>query len=228
MSDYLLPYSMFQDVLFPRKEAQNSDGGDELSLRRIVSFSPHANLFLKDVPLVVFDLETTGLDHRQDYIVEMGAQKIVGGQVVGEFETMVDPERDMPEDAQKVTGITPDMLVGQPKIQEILPKFFKFIEGSLLVAHNASFDMGFIRHHSSLLGIEFDWPSFCTLKLARELLPDLKRKNLDTLAEHYGLSFESRHRSIGDVKVTVSVLQELMNQEGSHLKTWQDMEPYRV
>jgi len=217
---------MFQDVLFPGKARGLPEDGQELSLRRIVSFSPHARLELARVPLVVFDLETTGLDHRQDWIVEIGAQKLVGDQVVDEFDTMIDPERDMPESAQKVTGITPDMLVGKPKIREVLPEFFQFIEGCILVAHNANFDMGFIRHHAGLLGVEFQWPAFCTLKMARELLPDLKRKNLDTLAEHYGLTFESRHRSIGDVKVTVSVLQELMNHEGAHLKTWKDMEPF--
>ena len=88
--------------------------------------------------------------------------------------------------------------------------------------------MGFIRYHAGQMGTEFDWPAFCTLKMARELLPGLKRKNLDSLAEHYGLSFEARHRSIGDVKVTVSVLQELLSQEGANLETWQDMEAFSI
>lgn len=214
--------------MFPGKEEESTGQDQELSLRRIVSFYPRLNLKLADASIVVFDLETTGLDHRRDFIIEIGARKITAGKLSGEFATMVNPERELPAQVEKITGITQDMLEGQPIIRKVLPEFFDFIQGSLLVAHNAVFDMGFIRFHAGLMGIEFDWPAFCTLKMARELLPDLKRKNLDTLAEHYGLSFEARHRSIGDVKVTETVLQQLLSQEGSYLKTWQDMEAFRV
>ena len=96
------------------------------------------------------------------------------------------------------------------------------------MAHNAAFDAGFINQACQRLDIELSWPVFCSLKLARDLLPDLERKNLDTLAEHYGLSFESRHRSIGDVKVTTGVLLEMLQNEGEHIVSWQDMAPFTV
>ncbi|NRA44729.1 MAG: hypothetical protein HRU09_07220 [Oligoflexales bacterium] len=228
MSNFLLQYSMFHDVFFPAQDSKAEGGSQDLSLRRSVTFFPNPKLDLAKANLAVFDLETTGLDSDSDRIVEIGALKICNGKVLGEFETLVDPQRDFPIEAQKVSGITPDMLVGKPNIAEVLPDFLKFIDGCILVAHNASFDMSFIRNNANRLGIDLQWPSFCTLKLARELLPDLERKTLDVLAEHYGLSFEARHRSIGDVKVTVGVLEQLMQNEGSYLSSWKDMEPFWV
>lgn len=224
----MLQYSMFDKVYFPPKKDNQGNTGTKLSLRKSISFSPHGNIFLEQIPLVVFDLETTGLSAKDDWIVEIGAQKIVQGKVVGTFDTLIDPKCEIPLAAQKVSGITNEMLVGKPEISTVLPKFFQFIQGCILVAHNATFDIGFIKHHASLLGFDFTWPVFCTLKLARELLPNLERKNLDTLAEHYGLTFEARHRSIGDVKVTASVLEELLRNEGSHLEQWKDFAPYTV
>ncbi|MDD9951660.1 MAG: 3'-5' exonuclease, partial [Zetaproteobacteria bacterium] len=134
----------------------------------------------------------------------------------------------LPEDCLRITVISPDMVACQPKLVEILPQFFSFIQGSVLVAHNASFDMGFVREQSSFLGYDFDWPAICTLRLAREYLSALPRKNLDTIAEHYGLSFEARHRSIGDVKVTVAVLENLLRAEAADLVTWKNFKPFRV
>ena len=216
---------MFQDVFFPSEREESSV---EFGLRQMVHFDLGVDAKVLDLPLVVFDLETTGLDPRANRIIEIGAQKILGGHVIAEFETFVDPQTPLPEICQQITGITPDMVAGQPVLREVLPKFFSFISDSVLVAHNASFDMGFVRTQSSMLGYDFDWPSFCTLKLAREFLSALPRKNLDTLAEHYGLSFEARHRSIGDVKVTAAVLDHLLKAEASDLVTWKQFAPYRV
>ncbi|MFK7823827.1 MAG: PolC-type DNA polymerase III [Oligoflexales bacterium] len=228
MSNFLLQYSMFNDVFFPSQDSKDEGGSQDLSLRRSITYFPDPKLAISGANLAVFDLETTGLDAVGDRIVEIGALKICNGQVMEEFETLLDPERDFPIEAQKVSGITPDMLEGKPNIAQVLPDFLKFIDGCILVAHNANFDMGFIRNNANRLGIDLQWPSFCTLKLARELLPDLERKTLDMLAEHYGLSFEARHRSIGDVKVTVGVLEQLMKNEGSYLHSWKDMEPFSV
>ena len=228
MSNFLLQYSMFHDVFFPSQDGKEEGEAQDLSLRRSVTFFPDPKLALTGANLAVFDLETTGLDADSDRIVEIGALKICNGKVLEEYETLVDPERDFPIEAQKVSGITPDMLEGKPNIEKVLPDFLKFIDGCILVAHNANFDMGFIRNNANRLGIDLQWPSFCTLKLARELLPDLERKTLDVLAEHYGLTFEARHRSIGDVKVTVGVLEQLLQNEGSYLQSWKDMEPFWV
>lgn len=228
MSNLLLPYSMFQDVFFPSDAQAGSSDDQALSLRRSVAFSPHLNLHLEQISYVVFDLETTGLDPTSDRIIEIGAFKIKDGKTTKVFDTLVDPECEISPEAQKISGIDNTMVKNQPKIEAVLPKFFEFIQGGILVAHNAAFDMGFIKANANRMGIDFTWPAFCTLKLARELLPDLERKNLDTLAAHYKLTFEARHRSIGDVKVTAAVLEQLMNSEGSYLRTWRDMEPFHV
>ena len=219
---------MFNDVFFPQDSEDESQGDYKLSLRRSLSFVPSPNLALSDASIVVFDLETTGLDQDQDRIVEIGAQKLKNGELIDQFESLVDPKSDFPIEAQRVSGITPNMLIGKPVIEEVLPKFFNFIDGSILVAHNANFDMGFIRKTASRMGIDLEWPAFCTLKMARELLPDLERKTLDELALNYNLTFEARHRSIGDVKVTVGVLQGMLDHEGEYLETWKDMEPFVV
>ena len=106
--------------------------------------------------------------------------------------------------------------------------FFRFIDGAILVAHNADFDWAFLRNGAARLGYQLSWPCFCTLKLARALLPQLESKNLDSLAKHFSLDFEARHRAIGDCKVTHGVLMGLLTGATPPLITWQDLQPYAV
>lgn len=222
-----LAHSIFSEVLFPQSEEESSDAND-LQLRKNLRYNIDPSQIFRNLPWVVFDLETTGLDSETDRIIEIGAQKIHKGVVVDEMSTFVHTDVELSEVVQNLTGITPVMLEGQPSIEEAMPKFLDFIDGAILIAHNAEFDMGMLKASCSRLGIDIEWAAFCTLKLARELLPDLERKNLDTLAEHYGLTFESRHRSIGDVKVTVSILNEMIENEGAYIKSWQDLDPFKV
>lgn len=226
----LLAYSMFKDVLFPPAEGSGNASNEAavLTLRRLKRFLPEPALRFREAPVVVFDLETTGLDNQVDRIIEIGAQKYVGDRLVAELESFVWTDVELTDDIQRLTGITPDMLVGQPLIETVLPQFLEFIEGSLLVAHNAEFDIGMIRAACSRVGIDLEWPCFCTLKMARELLPDLENKKLDTLARHYGLAFEARHRAIGDIKVTAGVLAGMLAREGAKLQTWTDLQPFHV
>lgn len=223
----LLDYSIFKQVLFPEVVTDESTSSD-LSLRRSLSFSVSPKDAVKDMPWVVFDFETTGLNYHNDRIIEIGALKMINGEIVDEISTLIEVDIPIPEVVQNITGITPDMLSGQPRIESYLSNFFKFIEGSILIAHNAEFDMSFLSAEASRLGYDINWACFCTLKMARDLLSELPKKNLDTLAEHYNLQFEARHRSIGDAKVTVAVLNQMLSDEGSHLKTWADFEPYQV
>ncbi len=227
MSALTLKHSIFQEVLFPPKKMQPEESRG-FFLNKVISFHAAAHRLWQDFPIVVFDLETTGLDFRNHEIIEIGAQKLIAGQVVDEFSTLVRFDRPLPEEIIKITGITDEMLLGQPALSDVIEQFLNFIKSSLLVAHNAAFDSAFIKQACLNLGIEWTWPCYCTLKLARELLPDLERKNLDTLAKHYQLSFEARHRSIGDVKVTAEVLKQMMANEGEHLLSLADLEPYRV
>ncbi len=224
-----LGYSMFQDVLFPAEQiAAASADVAELKLRRLKRYVPEAELDLLTAPIVIFDLETTGLDANADRIIEVGAIKMVGFEPVAEFSSLVCTDLELTDDIIKLTGITNEMLVGQPPIEDVLQRFVDFIDGGILVAHNAEFDLGMIRAAASRLGVDLEWPCFCTLKMARELLPQLENKKLDTLAKHYELTFEARHRSIGDVKVTGGVLGQLMRHEGAALRRWGHMAPYVV
>ncbi len=223
-----LVHSMFQDVLFPIKSSDDNAQSSDLHLRKALRFQVNPGDTISDMPLVIFDFETTGLDSELDRIIEIGAIKVKDGKLGDQYSTLVSTDIPIPEVVQTLTGITPDMLIGQPGIDKVLPEFLTFIKGSVLVAHNAEFDMGMLKAACSRDGIDLDWPAFCTLKMARELLPELEQKNLDTLAKHYGLTFESRHRSIGDVKVTAAVLKEFLSSEGAELKTWKHLQAFYV
>jgi DNA polymerase III epsilon subunit family exonuclease len=177
------------------------------------------------LPLVVFDFETTGLDTKTDRIIEIGAVKYKGRNEVARYSQLVDPGREISEDITCVTGITQDMLVGQPSIADVLPSFHDFLRGCVGVAHNAEFDTSILSWESTRLGIQCDYFVVCTLRMARELVKS-ERKNLDALAAHYGLSFESRHRSIGDILVTASVLWHMLD-ENRHLVTLRDFSPFQ-
>ena len=223
-----LKHSLYYDVLFPKDSDSEGSSSANLFLKKVLRFQPQLDLLLGSAPMVIFDFETTGLDSYRDRIIEIGGLRIENGQSVKEFSTLIDPNIPLPETAAAITGITQEMLTGQPTIEEKLPEFLEFIKGAILVAHNAEFDMAFLRNNCERQGIQLEWPSFCTLKLARHLLPDLESKSLDALAEYYNLTFESRHRSIGDCKVTSSVLQSFLTNEGKHLERWGDFNPFIV
>jgi DNA polymerase III subunit epsilon len=217
-----LSYSMFMDVLFPKRPANE----EEFALRQVVRHRIPGDALLRRLTICVFDFETTGLDHQLERIIEVGAIKIVNGEIVSEFSSLVNPEMLLLDRITTITGITNEMLVGQPTITQVLPQFLDFINGSLLLAHNADFDMAFLNRACSRQGIDLDWPALCTLKLSRALLPDLERHKLDNLAEHYGQTFEARHRSIGDVKVTAGVFLKMLQEEGRDLQKWSQFLPY--
>ncbi len=224
-----LVYSMFQDVLFPETESgEENDKDAVLHLRRLKRYVPAPETAVRHGSIVVFDLETTGLDANADRIIEIGAIKLSSLGQVEQFSSLVHTDIELTDDIIKLTGISPEMLVGQPSIAQVLPEFLTFIEGSILVAHNAEFDMSMLKAACSRQGIDLEWPCFCTLKMARQLLPDLENKKLDTLAAYYGLSFEARHRAIGDIKVTVGVLGGLLHGEGHTLSQWSHFQPYVV
>lgn len=223
----LLSHSIFQDVIHPPAANDDDDGsGRVFKLRRLKRYVPPLELPFRETALIVFDLETTGLDHEADRIIEIGAHKLLGGKLIDQFEVLVRTDVERTEQNIQLTGITSEMLADQPAIEEVLPRFLDFIEGGILVAHNAEFDIGMIRAAASRLGIDIEWPCFCTLKMAQKLLPDLERRNLDTLAERYGLTFEARHRAIGDIKVLTGVLSAMLDNEARHLTTWGSLKDF--
>ncbi len=224
----LLQNSMFYDIIFPSDEDEGMGADGQLFLQKVLRFHPRPNLRLADTPIVIFDFETTGLDSIRDRIIEIGAIKYQNGKKVAELGTLIKPEIPLPETASKITGITQDMLEGQPSIEKVLPSLLQFVEHTILVAHNAEFDMAFLKAACQRMGYQIEWPCFCTLKLSRQLLPDLESKNLDTLAKHFDLTFVARHRSIGDCEVTGAVLHRLLDNEGKHLQEWKDMQSFQV
>ena len=165
-----------------------------------------------DTTYCVLDLETTGLSAKTEKITEIGIMKIVNGEVVDKFSEFVNPEKHIPERVQEITGITDDMVIDSPKIEELFPKILEFIKGSVLVAHNATFDIGFLRNVAKNLGYEFEFTYVDTLPLARKLYPELKKHKLGKIAEHLGIEVLVAHRALDDVDTTVKVLREMMKE----------------
>ena len=159
-----------------------------------------------DDTFVVFDIETTGLSKETESITEIGAVKVVDGKVIDRFSTFVNPERPIPAEITKLTGITNEMVADAPVITEILPKFLEFCQDAVLVAHNANFDTGFIRLNAERkCGIEVKNTVLDTLELSRALLPELKKHKLDIVCEQLGVSLEGHHRAVNDAEATAEV-----------------------
>lgn len=173
---------------------------------------------LRDTTFVVVDLETTGGSPTNDAITEIGAVKIRGGEVIGELATLVDPGRAIPPMIVEITGITTAMLIGAPRIERVLPAFLEFAAGSVLVAHNAQFDIGFLR--AAAAQCDTAWPAFkvlCTVKLARRVLtrdeaPSVK---LSALATLFAATTQPTHRALDDARATVDVLHALFERIGN-------------
>ncbi|MCC5697540.1 3'-5' exoribonuclease, partial [Klebsiella pneumoniae] len=130
-----------------------------------------ADQLLSDVTFVVVDLETTGTDRTGDAITEIGAVKIRGGEVLGEFTTLVNPGRDIPPSIVAITGITNEMVADAPPLDSVLPAFLEFSRGAVLVAHNAPFDIGFLRANCERLGLPWPKPQVVdTVRLAKRVI----------------------------------------------------------
>jgi len=164
-------------------------------------------LALEDVPYVVFDLETTGSSAGRGGITELGALKLWRGQVVEEFSTLVNPGRLIEPFVVRLTGITDRMVTGAPPISEVMPRFEEFVEGSVLVGHNVHFDCAFVT--AARAGSPLPNPLLDTLKLARCLVPGLKRYRLSSLVSHFGVRAMPNHRALSDAAATAGVFLRL-------------------
>ena len=153
----------------------------------------------------VLDLETTGLSFRTEKITEVGIMKIKNGEVIDTFSTFVNPEKPIPYKVVEVTKITDDMVKDAPTIKQVFPKILEFIEDSVLVAHNADFDIGFLKYNAAELGYKFEYTYIDTLRLAKDLFPNYKKYKLGIIAENLGIKVEVAHRALDDVDTTVKV-----------------------
>ncbi|BDH58095.1 DEDD exonuclease domain-containing protein [Tsukamurella sp. PLM1] len=174
---------------------------------------------LRDVTFVVVDLETTGGSPKAgDAITEIGAVKVRGGEVLGEFATLVDPGRGIAPHITHLTGITTAMVTGAPRIESVLPAFLEFAHGAVLVAHNARFDLGFLKAAAAATGTPWPKPaSLCTVQLARRVLtrdeaPSVK---LSELARLFRTETTPNHRALDDARATVEVLHGLIGRVGN-------------
>ncbi|MBN2912613.1 MAG: PolC-type DNA polymerase III [Coprococcus sp.] len=154
---------------------------------------------------VVFDIETTGFSAVTDRIIEIGAVKVEDGKITDKFSTFVNPKRPIPFRITELTSITDEMVISSPDIETILPQFIEFIGDAVLVAHNASFDVGFIEQNCKRQKIEADFTYVDTVALARVLLPALNRFKLDTVAKALNISLENHHRAVDDAGCTAEI-----------------------
>jgi len=173
--------------------------------------------FLKDNVFVVYDLETTGLNNTGvggyiDSIIEIGAAKIIGGEIVERFSTFVSLDRKLSKEIIDLTGITDDMLKGAPSISDIIPDFYKFCEGSIMVGHNViAFDSKFINYYARQCDFEFTNRLCDTLDIARRYLQNLPNQKLDTLANYYGITF-NHHRAFDDAVTTAKIFMAMVTE----------------
>lgn len=187
-----------------------------------VSFPKEQNI---DTEYCILDIETTGLSFRTEKITELGAVIYKNGEIIDEFECFVNPEKPIPQEVVNVTNITDEMVKDAETIEEILPKFLKFIGDRIIVAHNADFDVGFLKYNAEKIGIKFENTYIDTLRLAKDLFPDYKKYKLGIIADNLGIKVDVAHRALDDVitlKKVFKVMQDMLIEKGA--KTVNDID----
>lgn len=191
-----------------------------------ISFSKGQDL---DTTYCVLDLETTGLSFRTEKITEVGIMKVKNGEVIDEFSCFVNPEKPIPQKVVEVTNITDDMVKDAETIDKVFPKILEFVGDSILVAHNADFDIGFLKYNASQLGYELNNTYLDTLRLAKSLFPDFKKYKLGFIADKLEIVVEVAHRALDDVDTTVKVFNimiSMLKEKGA--KTWDDVDSLEI
>ena len=163
---------------------------------------------------VVFDLETTGAKAPPCRITEIGAYRVRDGKVTEEFQTLVNPETQIPPFITRLTGISDDMVKDAPLFADVVHDFLNFIGDSVLVAHNSGFDMRFLNHEIGRIFEDYRManPCLCTVQLSRRLLPDITNHKLKTVAEHYSIDLVNHHRASADAFATAHIFVNLLTQ----------------
>lgn len=170
------------------------------------------DILIEEETFVVFDLETTGLNSHDNEIIEIGAIKLKGTRIVDKFSEFVKPKNKIPEKIQKLTSISDAMVADALGIEDVLPKFIEFSKDATLVAHNAKFDMSFIRRDcKKILNIDFNPTVIDTLQMARDVMPNLKSFGLGPLTKKLGVALESHHRAVDDSQATAGMFVIFLN-----------------
>ena len=160
---------------------------------------------------VVFDIETTGKNAKFHTITEIGAVKITEGRIVDRFSQLVNPERPIPYNITRLTGISDDMVADKPNIRKVLPEFLEFCGDAVIVAHNAAFDTGFIGKAAREQGLKFDNTILDTLGMAHILLPHLGKFTLDRLVKELKIELNNHHRAVNDAEATAEMFLKFIN-----------------
>ena len=185
----------------------------EFDLFNPESWQEFGQIPLRKLTFVVFDTETTGLNPSEgDEIIQIGAIRIVNGRILQDetIDQLIDPQRAVPPSSVEVHGIRPELLNGQPTIAEALPIFHRFCEDSVLVAHNAAFDMKFLQLKEAETGLRFDHPVLDTMLLSWIVQPNQEGHSLDRIAQRFDIPIVGRHTALGDAIVTAEVLVRLI------------------
>ncbi len=183
-------------------------------IQEIVRFDKGQTL---DAASVVFDIETTGFDKQNDKIIEIGAVKVVNGEITERFSSFINPKVPIPPKIEALTHISDEMVMDSPEISVVLPQFFEFCKDCILVAHNATFDTGFLKIKAEELSLPFEYTIVDTLGLARFLMPELHNSKLGTVAKALNISLENAHRAVDDAGATAEIyvkfIQRMKEQE---------------
>lgn len=174
---------------------------------------------------IVLDIETTGLSKYRHGITEIAAVKVKNNKIIKEFHSLVNPEQKIPRFITRLTGIDEEMVKDAPKINEVMPKLLKFLKDDIVVAHNASFDYGFLSYNAEVYAnTNLENKRLCTRKLATRLLPDVGSKKLGNLCEYFDIVNEEAHRAMADVRVTFELFKRFHEQLlESGIKTAEDI-----
>ncbi|MDQ3951143.1 MAG: 3'-5' exonuclease, partial [Gemmatimonadota bacterium] len=187
----------------------------------------HGSARLDALSYVVVDVETTGgRPLHGDRITEIAAVVVHRGEIVDMFETLVNPRRSIPRWITSLTNISWSMVKDAPPFEALCDKVLNVLGGHVFVAHNARFDWSFVSAEvERAMGRTLDGPRLCTVRLARKLLPHLRRRSLDYVAMHYGVEIQGRHRAAGDAVATARVLLRLLAAARERgCETWQDLD----
>lgn len=195
-------------------------------IRSSICPSSSSSQRISETAFVIFDFETTGLNSSWDHIIEIGAKKVVNGRVVDSFSALVKPPKAIPEKVQKITGIKEHMVRNQPEIAEILPSFLRFVQDSVLVAHNARFDIGFLKRACWVNELPAPKSAICTLKMAKDLFSKSPSKKLGDLAKECKIDSKGAHRADADCEMTVGVLFAMIYKKPRQFRTLEGFVPY--
>lgn len=186
---------------------------------------------LRELDFVVLDVEAISSRSVPTRIIELGACRVIAGNIVEEFETLMNPELPLPRFIATLTGISDEMLTGAPSFADIVESWLKFAGDAILVAHNSTFDMALLNQEVGRVfpGSRMRNSELCTVQLARRILPSLDNHNLDALAEHFGIEIWPRHRALGDARATAKILLRFLDELEIHgVKTLAEALAFRL